>query len=159
MSPLTYYALWLLGGLLVVAIVSASLTWLMRRREQALVLAQALSRHAVWVAAQRSKVALELQRDEADAALQQAAAVQSRWFPALAGEFRALLEIDRRLDTFLAAQHALRMTDAEAWLESDHDEHFLALWREYLVALDRLTERLARLTGEAAPSVEHGSSA
>lgn len=157
MSPLTYYALWLLAGLLVVALVSASLTWLMRRREQALVLAEALSRHAVWVATQRSKVALELQREEADAALLQARAVQSRWFPGLAPEFRALLEVDRRLDGFLARQHALRLSDPEAWLESDHDEHYLLLLREYLHALDRLTERLGRMTGEAAPPVEHGS--
>lgn len=157
MTQFAYYGAWLLVGLLLVAAVSATLTWLMRRREQALVLADALARHSVWVAAQRTRTELELRREEADAALQEARTVQARWFPRLAGELSAVLEIDRRLEQFLVSQHQLRMTDPEAWLVSDHDERFMVLWRDYLGAVESMTDKLRRVTGEAMQPVEEGS--
>lgn len=148
MNQLTYYALCLAAGLLLVALVSAGLTWLMRRREQALVLMEALNRHAVWVTAQRGGLVLDLRREEADAALQLASSVQSRWFRRLAPEFGALMAIDQRIEGFLLHQQRLRQSDPEAWLESDHDERFMALWREYLAAMEQLTARLQRMTRE-----------
>lgn len=156
MSPLAYYALWLVAGLLAVAAVSAAITRLMRRREQALVLAEALARHSVWVAAQRSRLELDLRRDEADAALQQAQAVQARWFPRLAPELAAVMQVDQRIDGFLMHQRRLRFQDPEAWLESDHDQQFMALWREYLAAVEGLTQKLRGVTGEAMQAMEQG---
>ena len=151
MSTFAYYAAWLLVGLLLTALVSAFLTRTMRRREQALLLAEALARHSVWVAAQRSRTELDLRREDADSALQQASAVQSRWFPRLAPELGDVMAIDQRIEGFLITQHRLRIEDPEAWLESDHDERFMALWRDYLAALDRLNEKLRAVTGEARP--------
>lgn len=157
MSTLTYYALCLSAGLLLVAAVSAGLTWLMRRREQALMLMEALDRHAVWVAAQRGGLALDLRRAEADAALQQASAVQSRWFRRLGPELGALMEIDQRIEGFLLHQQRLRQSDPEAWLESDHDGQFMALWREYQAAMDSLTLQLQKATGEQAAAAHEGA--
>ncbi|MBL0422939.1 hypothetical protein JI739_21565 [Ramlibacter sp. AW1] len=156
-STLAYYVLWLSVGLLLVAIASGLITRTLRRREQALALAEALARHSVWVAAQRSRIELELRREEADAALRQARRVQGRWFPRLASELAEVLEIDRRIENFLVAQHRLRIDDPEAWLESDHDERFMALWREYLVTVERVTEKLKRVTGEERQPVEEGT--
>lgn len=157
MNQLTYYALCLAAGLLLVALVSAGITWLMRRREQALVLMEALNRHAVWVAAQRGGLALDLRREEADAALQVASAVQSRWFRRLGPEFGSLMAIDQRIEGFLLHQQRLRYDDPEAWIESDHDGQFMALWREYVVAMEALTIRLRRATGERTGAVREGA--
>ncbi|TFZ01335.1 hypothetical protein [Ramlibacter rhizophilus] len=156
MSPLAYYALWLVLGLVAVAAVSAAFTRLMRRREQALVLAEALARHSVWVAAQRSRLELAPRRDEADAALQQAQEVQARWFPHLAPALATVMQVDQRIEGFLMHQRRLRFHDPEAWLESDHDQQFMSLWREYLEAIEGVTARLERATGEVPGFVRHG---
>lgn len=155
-SPLAYYTLWLIGGLLVIAAFSAGFTRLMRRREQALILAEALARHTAWVAAQRSRLDLDLRREEADAALHHAAQVQARWFPRLSTELGDVMRIDQRIDGFLMHQSRLRYHDPEAWLESDHDGQFMSLWREYLEAVEVVTLKLRRATGERAGTVGKG---
>ena len=145
-SPFTYYALCLLAGLLLAAAVSAAITWHLRRhelrREHALVLAQALTRYASWVAAQRGGAGLGPQRDLADRALLDASRAQGRWFPPLRADVSRLLEADRQLESFVHRQHQLQMTDPEAWLESNHENRFADLLRQQDEGVERILRRL-----------------
>lgn len=145
-SLFTYYALCLLAGLVLAAAVSAAITWHLRRRElrreHALVLAQALTRYAAWVAAQRGNPGLGPQRELADHALLDASRAQGRWFPQLRDDLSGLLEADRQLERFVHQQQQLRISDAEAWLESNHEIRFARLLRQQDEAIERILQRL-----------------
>lgn len=152
-SPFMYYALCLLAGVLLAAAVSAAITWHLRRqelrREHALVLGQALTRYASWVAAQRGGAGLGPQRDLADRALLDASRAQGRWFPQLRDELSGLLAADRELEGFVHRQRQLRISDPEAWLESNHEIRFARLLRQQDETVERI---LQRLDGAANPS-------
>lgn len=160
MGPLAYYLLWLVAGLLVVALLSAGLTDRLRRHEQrgcqALQLLDALSRYAVWAAAQHRNPAFELQRAVPDAALREAQSVQAQAFPELQAPLADLLTADRRLHDFLRDQQQWRQSDPEAWLDSDQAFQHEQLWHSHQAALAALTLRLQEETGDPPAPVEHG---
>jgi hypothetical protein len=56
------------------------------------------------------------------------------------------MAVHRRLVHFLAAQHALWLRDPQHWLESEHDQRFMALWRQHHFALHALLARLEQVT-------------
>ena len=159
MSALAYYLLWLVAGLLVVALLSAGLTGRLQRRVQrggeALQMLDALSRYAVWAAAQHRNIAFELQRDVPDAALGEAQLLQVRSFPDLQAPLEDLLAVDRRLSEFLREQRLLRQSDPEGWLDSDFDLQHEHLWRSHQAAVVALGLRLQEDVASPAP-VEHG---
>ncbi len=146
MGELAYYLLWLLAGLLVAALVSASLAARWRRhverRAEALALLDALSRYAVWAAAQLRNTAFSLQHEAADLALVEACGLQERAFPELEPPLADLLAAHRRLADFPLAQQAQRQGDPEAGLETDSASERAALWHDHQAALAALTQRL-----------------
>lgn len=147
--PSESIAVWGTCVLAALALAAALSGWITRhqhRREarhlQAVQLAEALARHAAWVASQRRNATFVLNEDVAEAALRQASQIQARAFPDLAREWAAVRDVHARLLAFLASQQRLRLADPEAWLESDHDARFLALWHEHQQVLEALTRRL-----------------
>jgi hypothetical protein len=147
-TPL-YFTLWLLAALVAIGVLSA---WIARyrrlrtlRHEQAVRMLQALRSYTEWVGSLRH--AHPFTGESADAArdLDEACALRIRWFPELAGEMAEVLAMHARLMQFLAMQQQLRLQDAEAWLESDHDGRFLALWRQQLLAIRFMREKLKLL--------------
>jgi hypothetical protein len=159
-TEVAYYLLWLLAGLLVVALVSASLTGSLHHREArgstALQLLDALSRYAVWAAAQHRNAGFALRQDVADVALRDARELQTQAFPELALPLDDLLEVDRRLRVFLREQQDLRCADPEAWLESNHQLRLAQLWRSHQAALAALTLLLQEEKGDPPAPMEHG---
>lgn len=160
MTPLAYYLLWLVAGLLVVALLSAGLTGRLQRRaqrgDQALQMLDALSRYAVWAAAQHRNLAFELQRAVPDAALSEARALQARSFPELQAPLEDLLAVDRRLHDFLREQQALRQSDPETWLDSDYELQHEQLWHSHQAALAALSLPLQAEAGDSPAPVKHG---
>ncbi|MGZ5181299.1 MAG: hypothetical protein ACXWC2_12515 [Ramlibacter sp.] len=151
MSGLLYHALWI--GLALLAIAAAS-GWLSRRSrvretrrlhaEEAL---EALAQYAEWLAAQR-RPAFKGDRIDPGAPLAQVRKLQQASFPELAPVLVQLLEVHARTVDFLWRQQLLRVRDPEAWLESDHDARFMALWREHCGVVHGLAERLRERAGE-----------
>jgi hypothetical protein len=86
-------------------------------------------------------------------ALDEACAIRVACFPDLAGDMAELLAVHNRLVDFLDRQHQLRRSDTEAWLESDHDARFVALWHQQALAIRAMKEKL-RLRDGLEPS-EH----
>lgn len=154
MSTWLYFALWLLAALVALAFVSAGIARNLRlrevRREQGVLLLDALERYGEWVAAQRHAPVFEGESAEAAQALDDAGLIRSGWFPEFGADMAVLLGVHARLLHFLEAQHALRQRDPDAWIETDHDGRFLALWRQQAAVLQTLQVKLAAL-GVAAP--------
>jgi hypothetical protein len=150
MESTTYLAAWLLAALLAVAVLSRLLARTKRRqdqrRAQAQRLLQALQRYSSWVCAQRLVAVFQGEGREGAAALDEACTIRLAWFPDLAAEMAEVLAVHNRLLHFLGAQQALWLRDPEHWLESDHDQRFLALWRQHRFALEALLARLEQAT-------------
>ncbi len=147
MTPvLFYYCLWIALGLVLAGLASTLLVRQLRRRvqheAQAHALLEALSRYAVWTAAQRDGQARGHERATAIAALREARLLQARCFPALTPAFARLLDSDRRLQAFLCEQQALRVLEPEAWLDSQPMPVTQELWQRHEAALLALAQRL-----------------
>lgn len=147
MTPvLFYYCLWIVLGLVLAGLASALLVRQLRRRvqheAQAHALLDALSRYAVWTAAQRDGSARGHERATAVAALREARLLQARCFPALTPAFASLLDSDRRLQAFLCEQQALRVHEPEAWLDSQPLPVTQELWQHHEAVLRALAQRL-----------------
>lgn len=129
-APL-YFGLWLVAALVAIGFLSAILSrqrrWRELRREQGLRMLAALERYCGWVGLQRRALPFQGESPEAAQALDEACAMRLAWFPELGADMAELLAVHNRLLAFLAAQQALRLQDAEAWMESDHDARFHAL--------------------------------
>lgn len=154
MSSLTYFGLWLAAGLVATGILSAWLArqWRLRerRRGQGLRMLEALGRYCEWLGLQRHAAQFQGEAAEAAQALDEACAIRVAWFPELAGDMAELLAMHNRMMRFLAAQQALRLRDAEAWLESDHDGRFGSLCRLQAYAIAAVRQKL-RLDAVAPP--------
>lgn len=159
MSPvLFYYCLWILLGLVLAGLASTLLVRQLRRRvqheAQAHALLDALSRYAVWTAAQRNGSGYghgnERERATAAAALREARLLQARCFPALTGAFTSLLDSDRRLQALLREQQSLRVRDPEAWLDTQPLPVMEELWQRHESALRALAQRLSATQGPLA---------
>jgi hypothetical protein len=152
MSPLQYHVLWVAVALLAIAVASGFLTRWWRRRElrrrQAEQALDSLARYSEWVAAQRRGFGFLGEPPPSRCGLAALCAQQPRDFPALAPCMVPLLRVHARLLDFLWRQHALRQIDTEAWLDSDHDRRFLALWAEHRAAVHSLAEALRAVAGE-----------
>lgn len=151
MSNLEYYLLWLAVGLVAIAVVSAVIAWRLRRRVMRRLkcaeLLDALSRHTEWVAAQHRALLLQGEGRPDEAPLEEVRSISAQWFPELGAETRRLLAVDSHLKAFLRAQQRLRLQDAEAWLDSDYDTRFVALWRDHLAASQPIMDKLPELAG------------
>lgn len=147
MSNFEYYLLWLVAGLVIIAIVSAFITRRLRRsvmrRLKAVELLDALGRYSEWVAAQRRSLLFQGDLQENASALTEVRAIAQQWFSDLAAPAAQVFAVHTRLVEFLSAQQALRLQDPEAWLESDHDLRFLEQWQEHGVAVQRMAQQLS----------------
>ena len=152
MSALQYHALWLalaLAGIAVASgLIARRLSWGDLRRHQAEGALDALARYSEWLAAQRRAIRFAGDPPPGQSALVELRQLQQAGFPELAAAMVGLLEVHVRTLDFLWRQQQLRATDPEAWLESDHDSRFLALWREHRLAVHRLAEQLRERAGE-----------
>lgn len=148
MTLMQYHALWVALALTGIAVASGLLTHHLRRRDlrrqQAEEALEALARYSEWLAAQRRAV---FQGERPQPPLAQLCRIQQAGFPELAAALVALMQVHVLMLDFLWRQQALRDRDPEAWLESDHDGRFLALWREHCVAVHGLAERLRSAAG------------
>lgn len=146
MSNLSYYLLWLAGGLLAIAIVSAGITRHLRlrllRRLKAVQVLDALARYSDWVAAQGRAVFFQGDIREEDSPLQEVRKISRQWLPELSAEAAEIFAVHSRLIDFLWTQQMLRVSDPEAWLESDYDRQFKELWLMHLRAMNEAVEKL-----------------
>jgi len=151
MSLLQYHALWIAIALSGIAVASAVITHRLRLRElrrlQAEQALEALARYCEWLAAQRRAAVFQGEPPPEGSALVRLCALQRSSFPQLCGPTVALLLVHARMLDFLWRQQALRDVDTDAWLESDHDARFLALWREHGAAVHELADRLRERAG------------
>jgi hypothetical protein len=152
-SNLSYYLLWLAGGLAVIALISAGITRHLRlrlqRRLKAAQLLGALTLYSDWVAAQGRTPFFEGDARQEDSPLQQVRAIRKQWFPELSNETAEIFAVHARLIDFLWTQQMLRTSDPEAWLESDYDKQFMGLWRLHVRAVNAAVRKLrpvARVT-------------
>lgn len=161
MSTATYFALWLLAALCAIGVLTFFIVRQVRvhalRREQGQRMLDALTRYCEWIAQQQRAQQFDGESAEAARALDEACAIRRACFPDLAGDMAELLAVHSRLMHFLERQQALRLRDAEAWLESDHDHRFLTLWRQQALAIRTMQEKLRLVDGlqaggDAAPS-------
>ena len=139
MSAVGYVVLWVAVALVVSAALSAAIDSHLRRRElrryHAVPLHEALGRYSQWIVSQRHAAFFDADVRAAGTRLfQELGRLQPYWFPELADPARDIMRIHAGLLAFMGAQDALRRQDAEAWLESDHDAHFMALWRQHRAA-------------------------
>lgn len=150
-----YFGAWLLAALAAAGVLSFFAVRLWRlhalRREQGLRMLDALTRYCEWVAAQRRAPLFVGESPEAAHALDEACAIRVACFPDLAGEMAELLAVHNRLVDFLDRQQQLKLRDAEAWLETDHDRRFLALWHQQALAIRAIQDKL-RLSDGLAPA-------
>jgi hypothetical protein len=156
MSDAAYLSLWLVLLLAGIAVLSALLTRRHRllqasRRVQGERLLQALARYDDWVAQQRHAPGFRGESTEAAQALDEACTLRMTWFPELAADMAELLALHNRLLHFLSAQQALRLADAEAWLESEHDGRFVALWGQQRAAVLAMRQKLQLLYSVQVP--------
>lgn len=151
MSNLSYYLLWLAGGLLAIAIISAGITRHLRlrllRRLKAAQVLDALARYSDWVAAQGRTAFFQGDAREEDSPLQEMRKINRQWFPELSVEAAEIFAVHARLIDFLWTQHMLRVSDPEAWLESDHERRFTELWRLHSRAVNEIAEKLTLVAG------------
>lgn len=155
MSNFEYYLLWLVAGLVIIAIASGFITRRLRRgvmrRVKAVELLDALGRYSEWVAAQRRNLLFQGEVQEDASCLAEVRTIVRQWFPELAAAAAHVSAAHSRLLEFLSAQQALRLQDPEAWLESDHDVRFVEQWRVLDHAADRMAQEL-RLLCEPSPA-------
>jgi len=153
-STTAYYLAWLGAGLMVIALASAlivrHLRWGWTRKAMAARLFDALDRCSAWVAAQRHAMLFQPDAWGGDAALEEVRTIQRQWFAPLAREAQALQAAHAQLAEFLWTQQALRLTDTEAWLLSEPDTQFMALWRQHRAATQTLAVKLERVAGVTA---------
>lgn len=151
MSLLQYHALWIAIALSGIAVASAVIAHRLRLRElrrlQAEQALEALARYCEWLAAQRRAAVFQGEPPAERSPLVQLCALQQAAFPELCGATVALLLVHARMLDFLWRQQSLRDGDTDAWLESDHDARFLALWREHGAAVHQLADRLRARAG------------
>ena len=151
MSLLQYHALWIAIALSGIAMASALITHRLRMRElrrlQAEQALEALARYCEWLAGQRRAPVFQGELPPERSPLVQLCALQQAAFPELGRPTVALLLVHARMLDFLWRQQGLRDGDTEAWLESDHDARFLALWREHGAAVHELAVRLRDRAG------------
>ena len=144
-----YLACWLAAALLLIGFASAGIAKQLKlrdlRRRQGLLLLDALERYSEWVAAQRHAPVFQGESAEVAQALDEATTLRMAWFPELGSDMAELLGIHARLLHFLSMQGALRERDAEAWLETDHDGRFMALWRQLHAVHQTMQAKLALL--------------
>jgi hypothetical protein len=149
------FAACLIAALLALCALSALVARLKSRRDlrraQADQLLRPLQRYSAWVCAQRLAAVFDGDR-QAVTLLEDAHAVHAAWFPELARDMAKLMAVHRRLVHFLGAQHALWLRDPQHWLESEHDQRFMALWRQHRFALHALLARLEQVTRVRIPS-------
>lgn len=159
-APL-YFGLWLVAALVAIGFLSAFLArqrrWRELRREQGLRMLAALERHCGWVGLQRRATQFQGEGTEAAQALDEARATQLAWFPGLAADMAQLLAAHERLVRFLAAQQALRLRDAEAWIESDHETRFDALARQQALLIAGMRRKLSLADALQAPSARQAT--
>jgi hypothetical protein len=150
-SNLSYYLLWLAGGLVAIALVSAGITRHLRlrlqRRLKAAELVAALILYSDWVAAQGRTPYFEGDARQEDSPLQQVRAIRKQWFPELSNETAEIFAVHARVIDFLWTQQMLRTSDPEAWLESDYDRQFMDLWRLHARAVNETVEKLRQVAG------------
>jgi hypothetical protein len=150
-----YYALWLVAGLLVVAGISfaVALRWrrTVLRRAKAAELMRALSHYSDWVASQQRTAVVHGAASEGDASLRRVQALRQQWFPEFHAEAAQIRAVHEHLIEFLQSQFTLRMSDAEAWLDSDPDAGYMALWAQHQRATGQLAHRLTTATGVLVP--------
>ena len=160
MSTTAYYLAWLGVGLTAIALASALIVRHLRRgwtrQAMAARLFDALDRCSAWVAAQRQAMLFQPDAWGGDKALDEVRGIQREWFVPLEQEAQALCTAHAQLAQFLWTQQALRLTDTEAWLLSDPDTQFMALWRQYRAAAQALAGKLESLAGVPA---SHGMGA
>lgn len=158
LSHTAYYLVWLAAGLALVAIASAGIARHLRlrvlRRAKAAQLLDALATYSDWVAMQRRAAYFQGDAQEADSPLQDVRNIQRDWFPELSEEATQLFEVHAHLIDFLWAQHLLRLKDADAWFESDHDVRFMQLWRSHRDAAQATAEKLKGLAGLAEQGID-----
>lgn len=151
MSLLQYHALWIAIALSCIAVASGVITrwlgWRELRRSQAEQALQALASYCEWLAAQRRAAAFHGEPPPERSPLARLCELQQAAFPPLCGATIALLRVHARMLDFLWRQQLLREADTDAWLESDHDARFLALWREHGAAVHQLADRLRERAG------------
>jgi hypothetical protein len=147
MSLLQYHALWIAIALTGVALASGVITRRLRRREQAGQALEALAGYCEWLAAQRRATMFKGEPPPERSGLVRLCALQQAAFPQLCGATVALLLVHARMLDFLWRQQSLRDRDTDAWLESDHDARFLALWREHGAVVHELADRLRAQAG------------
>lgn len=148
---------WLAAGLAIIAIASAAIARRLRlrllRREKAMQLLDSLATYTEWIAMQ-GRAAYFQGAADVDSPLQSMRNIQFEWFPELSEETTRVFEWHARLIDFLWAQQMLRLSDGEAWLESDHDERFLQLWRAHREAVEAMAETLTEISGAPEPEME-----
>ncbi len=158
LSHTAYYLAWLAAGLALIALASAAIARRLRlgmlRRAKAAQLLDALETYTNWVGAQRCAVFFQGDAQQGDSPLHDVRHLQRDWFPELSEEATQLLEVHAQLIDFLWAQQMLRVKDAEAWIESDHDVRFLQLWRAHREAAHAAAEKLEGLAGLAEREME-----
>lgn len=151
MSNLSYYLLWLAGGLLAIAILSAGITRHLRlrllRRLKAVQVLDALARYSDWVAAQGRALFFQGDVGEEESPLEEVRRINRQWLPELSAEAAEIFAVHSRLIDFLWTQQMLRVSDPEAWLESDHEKQFMDLWRMHLRAMNEAVEKLKLVAG------------
>ncbi len=152
MSALQYHALWLALALAGIAaaswVIARRRSWNDLRRRQAEHALDALARYSEWLASQRRAARFAGDAAPGHSALLELRQRQQAGFPELAPAMVGLLEVHARTLDFLWRQQQLRAIDPEAWLESDHDRRFLALWREHQMAVHQLAGQLRGCAGD-----------
>ncbi len=151
MTTTAYYLAWLGVGLTAIALASALIVRHLRRGLARQVMAarlfDALDRCSAWVAAQRQAMLFQPDAWGGDPALEEVRTIQRKWFAPLEREAQQLYAAHSQLAEFLWTQQALRLTDTEAWLLSDPDMQFMALWRQHRAAAQELAVKLESLAG------------
>jgi hypothetical protein len=128
------------------------------RRVRAAQALDALTRYCFWVSSQRRLTSFQGSGKDADGALADIQAAIDAALPDLQRGLAQLHACHARLVDFLWAQHVARLTDPEAWLESDADAAFVPLWSQHLAAAQWLADRLQSADNPAArPAAEHAA--
>lgn len=156
MSNTTYYLASLAAGLAIVAALSAAITRHVRsralRRVAAAQLLEALAAYSGWVAAQRRAAFFEGDSRDGGWVLRDVRRIQREWFPELSSEAAELFDVHARLIDFLWSQQLMRLSDAEAWLDSDHEARFSQLWELQRNAARLAAAKLELLAGHNGPA-------
>ena len=150
MSNIVYYGSWLLAALVCAAVASALITRGLARRElrrwRAEDMLVAVARYSEWLAAQQRNPCFDGER-AAPAAFRRARGLAAASFPELSPLMADLQAVHDRVIDFLWRQAVLRLRDPEAWLDTDHDGQFMALWRDHARTVQAIAQRLQAAAG------------